>query len=70
MLQVIDDIDDYEQDKKDGDWNVFCTERARQYYERMEACFPDNGKSIFPGAILPWFIGRMRKKAKKILGLE
>lgn len=42
MLQVIDDIDDYEQDKRDGDWNVFTTERARHYYDRMEECFSDN----------------------------
>lgn len=70
MLQVIDDIDDYEQDKRDGDWNVFCTEHGRDYYDRMEECFSDNGKSIFPGAILPWFISRMRRKAKKILGIK
>ncbi len=67
MLQVIDDIDDYEKDRANWDWNVFCTEQVQFYYERMEVCFPDNGVSIFPGKILPWFIWRMRKKAKKIL---
>lgn len=69
MLQVIDDIDDYESDKENWDWNVFCTERAKYYYGRIEDCFPDNWASIFPGKILHWFIGKMREKAKKILSI-
>ena len=67
MLQFIDDTDDYEKDTLSHDWNAWNSSRAREYYYRMEACFYDNGKTLFPGVILRWFIKKMRKKAKKIM---
>lgn len=66
MLQVIDDIDDWEDDTAQWDWNVLNTPKASEYLNRLEVCFADNGASIFPGKLLILFIEKARKKAKNL----
>ncbi len=67
MLQIIDDIDDFEKDTVAWDWNALNTPRKQEYVHRMEQYFYDNWATIFPGEnarFLRWFIAKMRDKIR------
>lgn len=69
LLQIVDDVLDYEDDIKAGDENCLNSERKNQYLQMLVDEMTDEKiKTLFPhGDILILTINRARTKAEKML---
>lgn len=69
LLQIVDDVLDYEEDQETNDLNCLNSERAHDYLLRLITEMPDEKiRTLFPRSrLLLYIIRKARKKAEAIL---